>query len=274
MLLLVPLIKARATDIIYTKEDSLIYEAYIKEFSSLGKIPVNELLIKTAKYFLTKPYVASTLEITDDEKLVINLREFDCTTFVETCLALSLTIKSEDHSFAGFCNKLTSIRYRNNEIEGYPSRLHYMTEWIYQNEKKGILNDLTVSMGGNKVSKKIDFMTTHTDAYKHLKNSAINTDKMREIEDGINRANSYSIIKKSLIHTIEPDIKDGDIIVFATSIGGLDYSHIGIAYWESNNLHFIHASSKYKKVVIEKQTLEEYCLSSKSCTGISVLRVN
>ena len=69
-------------------------------------------------------------------------------------------------------------------------------------------------------------------------------------------------------------IESGDIVVFATSLQGLDYSHIGIAYWQNGELHFIHASSKQKQVVIEKKTLVEYCVDSKSCSGISILRIN
>lgn len=36
-------------------------------------------------------YVAHTLEVNDEEKLVVNFDEVDCTTFVEYVLALSLS---------------------------------------------------------------------------------------------------------------------------------------------------------------------------------------
>ena len=43
-----------------------------------------------ARKFLGLPYVAHTLEINDDERLVVNTRQLDCTTLVENVTALTL----------------------------------------------------------------------------------------------------------------------------------------------------------------------------------------
>lgn len=257
----------------YTKSDSLIYEAYTKEFSNYKDKPFNELIINTAKYFLGKPYVASTLEILDEEKLIINLREFDCTTFVENCIALSGVIKSKDLSFENYSKLLTLLRYRDSKIDGYISRLHYTTDWIYENEKDGILRNISSEIGGQKVEKVLNFMSTHPQSYKHLKNNPNNIQKIKEIENSINSRNTYEIIPVSAIPAAIEKIHDGDIIAFATSIKGLDYSHMGIAYWNNGKLHFIHASSRAKQVIIESKTLLGYCKDSKNCSGISVLRI-
>lgn len=257
----------------YTKSDSLIYEAYIKEFANYKDKSFNELIINTAKYFLGKPYVASTLEILDEEKLIINLREFDCTTFVENCIALSATIKFGDlASFENYSRLLTSIRYRDRKIDGYTSRLHYTTDWIYENGKNGVLWNISYETG-QRVEKPLNFMSTHPQSYKHLKDNPDNIQKIKEIESSINSRNTYEIIPISAIPTAIEKIHNGDIIAFATSIKGLDYSHMGIAYWNNGKLHFIHASSRMKKVVIESQTLLDYCRNSKNCSGISILRI-
>lgn len=265
---------ARGSDIIYNRQDSLIYESYIEKHKGQANLPVNEIIINTAKYFLGKPYTASTLEASDKEKLIINLREFDCTTLVENCIALSLTIKSGDLSFKNYSAILMKLRYRNGEIKGYTSRLHYTSDWIYENERQNIIKDITANIGGKNIPKRINFMSTHPQLYKHLKNNPQNINKLKETEEDIYNRNHYIIIPKSLITKHSEGIKNGDIIGFATSVPGLDYSHIGIAYWEEENLHFIHASSKMKEVVIEEKTLSDYCVGSKSCSGISVLRVN
>lgn len=262
-----------AKNIIYEKSDSLIYQSYIDQFAEQHDKPLNELLINTAKYFLGKPYVASTLEVLETEKLIINLREFDCTTFVENCIALSLVIKSKNTTFENYCQQLITIRYRKGTIEGYTSRLHYTTDWIYENAKNGTIEDISSAIGGINIDKTIDFMTTHSQLYKHLANNRVSINELKKIENEINNRKNYIILAKVGIKRNEKSIHNGDIIAFSTSVQGLDYSHIGIAYWQEGNLHFIHASSKVKKVVIEEKSLSEYCKDSKICTGISILRL-
>lgn len=265
---------AKGTNIVYSKSDSLIYEAYIEKFAKQNNQPYGQLLVNTAKYFLGKPYVGATLETTDKETLIINLRELDCTTFVENCIALSQVIKSKNYSFANYCKTLVNIRYRNGHIAGYNSRLHYTSDWIYENEKKGLLENISIRVGGKEVQKTINYMTTHPESYKHLKENTENLEKAKEIENSLNKRNCYSFLPVTDILKNQKNIIDGDIVVFATSLSGMDYSHIGIAYWQNSRLHFIHASSKQKQVVIETKTLLDYCHSSKSCTGISILRIN
>ncbi len=265
---------AKAGDIISTPSDVHIYEAYVKQFEKQKDKPFEEQLINTAKYFLGKPYVASTLEVSDVEKLVVNLREFDCTTFVENCIALSQTIQSGDFSYNNYLQMLIAMRYRNGEVSGYTSRLHYTSDWIYQNEKRGLLKNISTEIGGKKVEKDINFMTTHPQLYKHLKNNPLNIEKLNKVETDISNRDAYQILPITVISDNQKKIKSGDIIVFATSVAGLDYSHIGIAYWQNEELHFIHASSMAKQVIIERKSLLNYCQTSKNCTGISILRIN
>ncbi|HMM04681.1 MULTISPECIES: N-acetylmuramoyl-L-alanine amidase-like domain-containing protein [unclassified Dysgonomonas] len=265
---------AKGGDIVSTPADLRIYEAYIKQFEKQKDKPFEEIFINTAKYFLGKPYVASTLEVPDTERMVVNLREFDCTTFVENCIALSQVIKSGDFSYDNYLQTLITMRYRDGEVAGYTSRLHYTSDWIYENEKHGLLRNISSEIGGEKVKKDVNFMTTHPQLYKHLKGNAQNIEKLDKIEKNISKRNAYEILPTAAIYNSQQKIKTGDIIVFATSIAGLDYSHIGIAYWQKEELHFIHASSKARQVIIEQKTLLEYCQTSKSCTGVTVLRIN
>lgn len=258
--------------VLYTKQDSIIYEEYISQLKIDTSLSISDLIVKTALFFREIPYVASTLDNNESEQLVINLRQFDCTTFVENCIALSRTIKTGDYSFQNFCNQLKSIRYRNGLLEDYTSRLHYVTDWIYDNTKKVILEDKTSSLGGAKISKKINFMSTHTNAYKPLLNNIGLQQKIIQIEQLINNRDRYYVLKKENINLADNKIDSGDIIAFATSIAGLDYTHIGIAYRYKGKLTFIHASSRAMKVIIEPQSLFNYCLVSKKCTGLSIFR--
>lgn len=272
ILLLLTIISPRyiIADTIYNKTDLLIYDSCIKELS----VNNNHFITDIAKQFLGKPYIASTLEVKDKEELVVNLRELDCTTLTESCIAIWLTLNSGDHSFSNYCKQLSKVRYRNGEIADYPSRLHYMTDWIYENQKNEILQNISLVLGGETIDKKINYMTSNPNLYKYLKDNKANMASMRLIEDAMNARNSYQVIPVSKIPSAEKDIMDGDIIVFATNIKGLDYSHVGIAYRKKNGeLSFIHASSKAKKVIIENKSLLDYCRTSKICSGISILRL-
>lgn len=244
------------------------------QYVSQRELPTSEILINTAKFFLEKPYIASTLGISGEEKLVVNLREFDCVTFVESCLALSLTLKSENPSFSNFCNLLRHIRYRGGDIDNYCSRLHYTSDWIYENKKTGVINDISMDCGGKLFNKEINFMSMNSHLYNQLKDNEENIEKLKTVEDEINSRNSFVVVPTLSIERNAKQIKNGDIVLFATKMSGLDYSHLGIAYWQKGKLHFLHASSRAKKIVLEEKSLASYCKSSKTCLGISVLAVN
>ena len=256
-----------------TKEDSLIFSGKVQHLTVFDKYPDNKLLVKTGESFLGTLYLGKTLEKGDSETLVINLREFDCTTFVESCMALSLAIKSEEPTFERFAESLIKIRYRDGKINGYTSRLHYFTEWISDNQKKGLITDITKELGGIPFDKRIDFMSTHPNSYMQLANDPSLIDKIHEIENNISRSPHYYIPKEE-VKSIEHKLKDGMIVAITTSLNGLDIIHTGILISEKGRIHLLHASSDCKKVVISEKPLEEYLLGNKLQTGIMVLKVN
>lgn len=258
----------------YTKQDSLIFEKYITTLRSQSNLPINELVVKTALFFQNTPYVSHTLEKSDQEQLGVNLREFDCTTFVESCVALSRTLKSGTPTFSNFCKQLQNIRYRNGIIQDYASRLHYMTDWVYENQKHGLFNDESKSLGGILDDRKINYMSSHPNSYTILKKDNEMLRKIVTTEQNINKRGGHYVVIKQNIGNLSDRIKDGDILIFATSIAGLDYTHIGFAYHTADKLTFIHASSKADKVWIDSNSLSEYCNKQTRGTGITVLRLN
>jgi len=258
----------------YTKQDSIIVEDYIKQFRDKRDLSSGDLMVATALYFRNKPYVASTLDKNKEERLVVNLREFDCNTFVETCIALVETIKNKNHSFDDFCLNLQNMRYRNGVINDYSSRMHYVSDWSFENGKKGTIVDKSKSLGGILQNQQINFMSSHPNSYQALQNNADLVREIINIENNINERNHFYIIPKQKINEVQSKIKNGDIIAFATSINGLDYSHIGIAYRVNGTLSFIHASTRTMSVIVEPRSLRAYCDQQKKCIGISVFALN
>lgn len=258
----------------YTTQDSLIFEKYVSSEKANSNLPINELIVKTALFFRNTPYASNTLEKNDKEQLSINLREFDCTTFVESCFALSLTLKSGKPTFPDFCKQLQKIRYRNGIIQDYSSRLHYMTDWVYENQKHGRVKDQSQSLGGILDDRKINYMSAHPGSYPILQKDKAMLQRIATNEQVMNKRGGHYVILKQNIGYLNNRIKNGDIIIFATSIDGLDYTHIGIAYHEGDKLTFVHASSKADKVWIDDNSLADYCHKQTKNTGITVLRLN
>lgn len=253
-----------------TEEDRMIFERYREAMGSRSSLPIGELMIETARFFLNVPYVASTLEM-EPEGLVVNLRELDCTTLAETVLALSRTIQSGHPSFESYCDHLRSLRYRGDSITDYTDRLHYMTDWFYENGRKGIVEDVTRSIGGIALPLELSFISTHPDSYKQLKSNPAFVRKMAAKEKDIN-ARAYFYLPKAEIDKRSESIWDGDILCFVTTIKGLDVTHVGIACWQDGILTFIHASSSAKSVIVQPTSLREYTEGIKSCKGILIAR--
>ncbi|HVO67018.1 MAG TPA: N-acetylmuramoyl-L-alanine amidase-like domain-containing protein [Syntrophales bacterium] len=233
---------------------------------------IGELMLNVGKYFLGLPYIANTLETGGEETLVINLREFDCFTFVENVVVLARQIREGKVTFEEYGAALEKIRYRKGALKGYPSRLHYFSDWLRDNKEKGIVKDVTAEIGGKPILKEINFMTTHRADYPGLDDDQAYR-KMGAVEKSLSGRTMYHIPKAELKQSENAIIEDGDIIAAATSIEGLDVSHVGLAVSVRGRVHLLHASEAVKKVVISDDTLYLYLSKHKTMTGIMIGRV-
>lgn len=208
-------------------------EAYYKELCKDASVSKEErrskLILHIARKFLGTPYVAKTLETEGKERLVINARQLDCTTYVENTMAIYLCVSNGQTSYDNYKNQLRLLRYANGEVT-YAARQHYFTQWIEENAKKGFVHELQSPTPPFTAVQllRIDFMTTHVSLYPMLKDSPedIKTIAQRERELSGRR---YQYIPKSSIRNsslFRSTIKDGDIIAITTSKKGLDTSHI------------------------------------------------
>jgi hypothetical protein len=251
------------------EQDSILLKT---AFNTIPRTTVDSAIVNVALFFLNTPYVANTLEVSEEENLLVNLREMDCTTFVENCLALARALQYPSPDTDYFKRELRQIRYRKGIINGYVSRLHYTSDWMFDNVEKGLIENVTYALGGYKWNPEVSFMSQNADKYPRLKSSPENVQSIEAIEKEINARKNYYYIPKAEVIKQQSLIKNGDIICFTTSVAGLDISHLGIAYRHKGQLTFIHASSKTKKVIVNPESLTDYCLMIKTNTGIVVLR--
>lgn len=257
--------------IVFNPLDKVVVEKILTDLNKDKEIGTGLLVVKVGKLLLETPYVGSTLEIGKTEKLVINLRELDCTTFAENCLALARTIQGQQPSSERFTEELLVIRYRDGRLDEYPSRLHYFSDWIYNNSQKGYVACLSEEIANTPISKKIDFMTQHVSSYPALKVHPEFIKIIASQETEISNRKTFYIPKEKLAQ-VENELQDGDILGITTTMTGMDISHVVIAIRIEGRIHIMHASQSAMKVIISTETLEEYLNSAKSRTGIMVAR--
>lgn len=236
----------------------------------LDTLPIGEIMVRIGRRFVGAPYRPGLLEVPGPERLVVNLREYDCVTFVETVLALSRMVRAGQDDFETFQRELARIRYRGGVIDGYPSRLHYFSEWIADNEAKGILNDITRELGGVADTEPIDFMSRNADRYPKLADPA-NLEAIREIERRLSGGTRY-VIPEDRIADVAPRIRNGDIIAATSSARGLDVAHTGLAVWIDGRLHLMHAPLVGRNVEISELPLAERIRGIRGQDGIMVAR--
>ncbi len=270
ILMLFALGKLAAQTATYTKADSTEIVAL------LDKGEPSTLYF--AHKFMGRPYVAHTLEVNDDERLVVNTRQLDCTTLIETVTALTLCTLQQKRTFADYMDMLTLLRYRQGQLNGYASRLHYFSDWIDDKQKMKIVSEVQQPNPPFSASQrlKINYMSLHPNAYKALKNHpelvSIISEQEKELTGKV-----YRYIPKTAVRNtkaMREAIHDGDIIAITCSKPGLDIAHLGFAVWKEDGLHLLNASQLHKKVVLEPMTLQKYLSKHPSHTGIRIIRIN
>ena len=258
---------------VISEADRLVLQKFwhYAQTNHLKEQEAGERISSIARFFLDTPYKSNTLNTADGEKLIVNLRELDCVTFVENVLALAFLPEYTSSSEDAFKKNLQKIRYRDGIIEDFTSRLHYSSDWLYEMQQNLLLKDITADLGGIKHTKEINFMSGHHELYPALKNNPQLLTKIKNMEDSINKRTRY-YIPKSDIDKVYSKIKAGDIILITTNIAGLDTSHLGIAILYNGTIHLLHASSEYKKVMISLSPLKEYMAGIRSQSGIIIGR--
>lgn len=244
----------------------------------LHLLPLGETMARIGVTFVGTAYVPATLEVEGPERLVINLRELDCVTFVENVLALGRLVHLHDPSALDdedwlrdeYRRLLTGIRYRGGKLEGYPSRLHYFSEWIADNEARGLVRDVSRELGGVADETPIDFMSTHPDAYRQLSEPGV-VDEIARMEARLSARPRY-YIGEDHIEEAAPGIAHGDIIAATSTVAGLDIAHTGLALVRDGSVYLLHAPLVGSEVQISEVPLSARVQRIGGQDGIMVAR--
>ena len=262
--------RSRNSDPVATS--SYIYSQTMRRVAAekWNRLPIGDLMGNIGTLLLGTPYVGGTLEGAGPEICRADLTGLDCVTFFENVLAMARCSKLGTPSWDAFIKQITRTRYRDGQLEGYTSRLHYTAEWIENNVAKGIVRDVTPDLGGDVFPIRVSFMSEHPQYYPPLKADTALVGTMASIERRLATTTRY-IVPREKIADIEPLLKTGDIVAIATSKAGLDYAHTGLIVREGSVARLMHASVTKKKVILDVR-LSDYIASVKSHIGVSILR--
>ena len=264
----------------YTKADSTLVCQLLQEFvPQRQQLTNDQLIIKIARKFIGMPYVAHTLDINEDEKLVVNLHGLDCTTYVEAVTALTLCVKKGEIRFSDYVRQLEQLRYRGGKMS-YVNRLHYFHWWQEDNERMGFVKEIDSPNPPFTAVQtlKINYMSQNARLYDMLKNHPERIAELKKLEDATN-GTKLRYIPKNLLNNsklLREVIRDGDILAIVTSKRELDTTHLGFAIWHKDGLHLMNASNLRKngnKVVDPVETLYDYMMSRPANLGIRVVRI-
>jgi len=241
-------------------------------------LPIGERVAAVGRALAGTTYKNFTLEIDDHlEAPSVNLNALDCWTFFESALAFARMLDEPREQWmpATMLQKIELDRYRGGNCDGsYLSRLHYLEEWLSDNARRGLVQDLTRELGGVRVPHVTGEMTIHWKGYRYMRANPGLRPRIREMEERV-RAMPLYHIPKANVAAIEPKLRSGDIIGITTrDPGGVGTSHVGIAYRTGDGtLHFMHASAprNYGKVVVDSR-LSTYLARFKTTAGILVAR--
>jgi hypothetical protein len=234
-------------------------------------LPIGECMGKIGLLLLGTEYVPETLEGEGPEICRVDLTGLDCVTFYENVLCLARISRKGKTTFEDLVAEITFTRYRGGKLTDYTSRLHYTSDWIYDNELKKAVKNITREIGGEELLVKVSFMSRNPKSYPALRRNPEFTETIARTEEEINKRQHW-YIPKIKIKEAEKHIQTGDIIAIATSKEGLDYGHTGLAYRDNEGrVRFLHASLKEKKVILDRE-LYKYIDSVETHTGITIAR--
>jgi cell wall-associated NlpC family hydrolase len=240
-------------------------------------LPIGQRVAVIGRALVGTPYRGFTLELDDHiEAPSVNFNGLDCWTFFELALGFARMLDEprENWTPQTLLKYIELDRYRGGICHGYLSRLHYLEDWAQDNERRGLIRDLTRELGGIRGPHSAVEMQRAWKSYRAMRSNPALREGIARMENRI-AATPFYYIPKERVAAIESKLQSGDIISICSHDGGdIGTSHVGLAYRTPDGvLHFMHASAPRNagKVILDQQ-LSKYLYHFSSHAGIMVAR--
>jgi hypothetical protein len=256
------------------------YGALVDRAASQGwrNLPIGDRTVKIGMALQGTPYKNYTLELdTKIETPCVNMAGMDCWTFFEIALGTARALKVTEKPTTNDLLRMIEIdRYRGGKCNGkFTSRLHHLEDWLQDNQRRGLVKDVTPSLpGARKLTRTMNYMGgTGSKYFPQLKADPTMIPFMATVEKGLSERGIWYVPKAS-VPAAEKFLKNGDIICIVTTWHGSYTSHVGLAYRDSKGvLRFLHASRNAREVVLDTR-LSDYLNRYSLHAGIMVARPN
>jgi hypothetical protein len=242
-------------------------------------LPIGERTAVVGQALVGTRYKHFTLEIDNRiESPSVNFQGMDCWTFFEIALSFARMLNEPESNWTPerLLHYIEIDRYRSGECTGeYLSRLHYLEDWLYDNDRRGLVEDLTRSLGGRSVPHSAREMSVGWRHYRYLAANRSLLGPLARMEANVSSRPLYEI-PKNRVAGIEPKLRSGDVIgIISRDRNGLySTAHVGLALRANDGvLHFMHASSPGNsgRVIVDAQP-SKYLYRYRTDSGILVAR--
>jgi hypothetical protein len=241
-------------------------------------LPIGERTAAVGQALVGTRYKHFTLEIDNRiEAPSVNFQGMDCWTFFEISLAFARMLNEPEENWTPgvLLHYIELDRYRGGECTGeYLSRLHYLEDWLADNTRRGLVDDLTPQLGGKSVPHSAREMSIGWRHYRYLAKNRSLLGPLARMEADVSSRPLYQI-SKNKVAGVEGKLRSGDIIgIISRDRSGLySTSHVGLALRTNDGLHFMHASSPGNsgRVVVDTR-ISKYLARYRGDSGILVAR--
>src|SRR5713101_4072272 len=146
---------------------------------------------------------------------------FDCVTYIESILALAFASNVDD-----FIEWLRKIRYERGRIQ-WERRNHYMTLWIRNNVREGIIRPLAMPAI-----------------------PVLSRERVLNVVPGLAaRRTHLRCVPKPAVRRLAAHLQSGDLMFFVSTRKNLDVFHAGIIVRDGKSIRMRHASLSQSLVV-------------------------
>ena len=240
-----------------------------------GALPVGERTTKIGLALVGTPYRNYTLELDDRiEAPSVNMAGMDCWTFFEIALGTARALKTSVNPTPEDLLRMIELdRYRGGHCNGvFTSRLHYLEQWLYDNQSRGLVTNVTPSLpGARKLKRNMKEMSAVWRSSRQLRANPALVPELARIERQLSKRGIW-YVPKSKVPAAEKYLRNGDIVCIVTTWPKGYTSHVGIAYRDENGiLRLVHASKNAGEVIIDSR-LSTYLQRYSSHAGIMVAR--
>jgi hypothetical protein len=259
------------------------------QFNETLKFSRQERILKATAFFVGS---ASGLDplgdgVGLDPKVTYSLAKFDCTTYVETVLAISHS-KSMDE----IPKQLTRIRYQNGQVDFF-KRNHFMvSDWIPANTQQGFVSEITAKLSDDKAAYLTDKRLLNKTFWFYHRVIDLMDKQQKSAEEILIQLSKVPVLPRQEDHAtylsadyfrehtgeIKTRLPTVSIVMFIRKIQNIPtlVSHMGFLIQKEGQLYLNHAPQA-KPWMIQEELLDDYLKSMDAhrapVEGLLVLKI-